>query len=779
MAVAGKGMRVVNWGIWRPAARLMQRVRFPGKMALTTVPAALAMLFLLGLFVSAEREDLVFTARERQGAAYAGAVLSAMEASDRWRYEARMAAFGEPGTQADSARQAYEQAHQRIAALQAVHGQDLSTAAAWARVEESAAASRTSTAASAEQVYASMNALAEHLTALLGVVTDHSGLSLDPELDTHHLISLALERLPDVTRRTGELRGLAGTALRAGRAESALFQRLTEARALLAADLDRAQDDLEKIASHRGASIVAVPAAALAETRTYLSTLRQTVPAADAVQGDARAFIEQANKTLGQQYAAMTDGLAKLDGLLAAREQRLMRELWSALAAVAICMVLIVFLAMGFYRAMHGGFKSLRRHLMRVAMGDLREDIDARGRDEISDLMREIAFMQDSLRQTVSQVQEASDTVVQASVEIASGTQDLSTRTEATAAALEESSAALEQTSSSVAHTAESARQASEIAVDNASVAQRGGQVMQDVVKTMERIQHSSRKIHDIIGVIDGIAFQTNILALNAAVEAARAGEQGRGFAVVAGEVRSLAQRSAEAAKEIKGLIAGSVTEVEGGMAVVQSAGKTMNEIVSHADQVRQLLQQVADGTREQSMGIGQVGQAVQDLDRNTQANAALVEETAAAATSQRQAAVRMAAQVDEFRLPGHGKHAASMVEGIDVDSIIDAHRQWKVKLRDAIEGHDTVDVATLSRDDCCALGKWIYGEGQRLASRPSFSELIERHKRFHQVAGQVGELVNRRAYREATDALAPGTPFSNATTDVVMVLSSAKRLGF
>jgi hypothetical protein len=330
-----------------------------------------------------------------------------------------------------------------------------------------------------------------------------------------------------------------------------------------------------------------------------------------------------------------------------------------------------------------------------------------------------------------------------------------------------------------VTHTAESARQASGIATDNAQVAQRGGQVMQQVVTTMERIQSSSRRINDIIGVIDGIAFQTNILALNAAVEAARAGEQGRGFAVVAAEVRNLAQRSAAAAKEIKTLISSSVADVDSGMGVVRSAGSAMGDIVEQAERVRQLLDEVAGGAREQSMGMGQIGQAVQDLDQNTQANAALVEQTATAAGVQRDAAVRMAAQVDEFRLPGTQGQAPTLVEGVDVDAYIDAHRQWKIKLRDAIEGRQQVDTATLARDDCCPLGKWIHGDGQRLSGRVSFSDLLNHHRRFHREAGAVGELVNQHRYRQAEDALAPGTPFSAATSDVVLVLATVKRLGF
>jgi methyl-accepting chemotaxis protein len=229
---------------------------------------------------------------------------------------------------------------------------------------------------------------------------------------------------------------------------------------------------------------------------------------------------------------------------------------------------------------------------------------------------------------------------------------DLSARTEQTAANLEQSAASMEQISATVRSSADHASEAAHVAAGNEALAAEGGQVMHDVVKTMESIRQSSTKISDIIGTIDGIAFQTNILALNAAVEAARAGDQGRGFAVVAAEVRSLAQRSANAAHEIKDLISGSVSQVNAGSAVVDAAGAKMAGIVQASQRLNGLLCEIANGTREQSQGIVQIGQAVNELDRMTQQNAALVEQTAAAASAMKQQATALAAEVDRFRMP-------------------------------------------------------------------------------------------------------------------------------
>jgi methyl-accepting chemotaxis protein len=266
--------------------------------------------------------------------------------------------------------------------------------------------------------------------------------------------------------------------------------------------------------------------------------------------------------------------------------------------------------------------------------------------------MLSLSEMQASLRQIVSQVRGSSESIVHASTEIASASMDLSSRTEQTAANLEESASSMEQITSTVRQTADNVELAAQAAAGNSKAAQRGGEVIDEVVTTMRDINASSQKIGDIIGVIDGIAFQTNILALNAAVEAARAGEQGRGFAVVASEVRSLAQRSAEAAKEIKTLITASVEKVEAGVKIVRGAGDTMVELVGNADRINKLLAEISTAAQEQSSGIAQVGSSVNDLDRMTQQNAALVEQTASASAALKDQAVGLAKEVARFQMP-------------------------------------------------------------------------------------------------------------------------------
>jgi methyl-accepting chemotaxis protein len=299
-------------------------------------------------------------------------------------------------------------------------------------------------------------------------------------------------------------------------------------------------------------------------------------------------------------------------------------------------------------------------HAAKIADGDLSHTVVVDRGDEMGQLLDALGKMQVKLRTIVSGVRQNAEGVATASAEISQGNNDLSARTEQQASALEETAASMEELSSTVKQNADNARQANQLAMSASTVAVSGGEVVNRVVDTMKGINDSSRRIADIIGVIDGIAFQTNILALNAAVEAARAGEQGRGFAVVASEVRSLAQRSADAAKEIKTLIATSVERVEQGTTLVDEAGTTMQEVVASIRRVTDIMGEISAASTEQSAGVAQVGEAVTQMDQATQQNAALVEESAAAAESLKGQARQLVDAVAVFRLAAHDVPAAA-----------------------------------------------------------------------------------------------------------------------
>jgi len=321
--------------------------------------------------------------------------------------------------------------------------------------------------------------------------------------------------------------------------------------------------------------------------------------------------------------------------------------LGGGLAAVFFATLLVIWIT----RAITGPLKQAVDISRSVAAGDLSLDFEAQGKNETAQLLKALKDMQGNLGGIVASVRQGSESVSIASAEIAQGNNDLSARTEAQASALEETAASMEELSSTVRQNADNAKQANQLAQSASTVAVQGGEVVAQVVDTMKGINDSSRRIADIISVIDGIAFQTNILALNAAVEAARAGEQGRGFAVVASEVRSLAGRSADAAKEIKTLIGDSVERVEKGSALVDRAGTTMTEVVASIRRVTDIMGEISAASSEQSAGVAQVGEAVTQMDQATQQNAAMVEEMAAAASSLRGQAQNLVQAVSVFKL--------------------------------------------------------------------------------------------------------------------------------
>nr|WP_315488882.1 methyl-accepting chemotaxis protein [uncultured Rhodoferax sp.] len=396
----------------------------------------------------------------------------------------------------------------------------------------------------------------------------------------------------------------------------------------------------------------------IAELRTSVIALRDKARAA---RRDGKA--EEALQILNTQYLpTMASYVASQKELVKMQEQHVLdvqadtegRRHANSMGIVAGLVVVVVLIAAGtvwLVRSIRDPLDQANEIAARIAQGDLSARISTEREDEFGNLLRSLATMNDSLGRMVDQVRLSTDNIATASAEIASGNNDLAQRTEQTSSNLQSTASSMDALTATVQNSSDNSRQASALAANASMVAQRGGEVVTQVVSTMQEIDASSKKIADIIGVIDGIAFQTNILALNAAVEAARAGEQGRGFAVVASEVRSLAQRSAAAAREIKGLIDTSVEKVESGTRLVTDAGATMEDIVQSVRRVADVIGEITAAAQSQSSGIAGVNEAIGNLDQMTQQNAALVEESAAAAESLREQADRMKESVAVFRV--------------------------------------------------------------------------------------------------------------------------------
>ena len=528
---------------------------------------------------------------------------------------------------------------------------------AWQQLEPAVAARSLPAAQSTAQHTALITSLLQTGEQLL-----HSyELQLDPDFATNALIQASLVHAPQLGEKLGVMRAQGvGFLGRGGELPpeakgllQSLRQRVVELQGDTLRNLARATE-----ASPAFAATLGAPARTLdAQITATLALADKALLQADTLTLPAQEYFDTYTRTIDALYALNAQAMQGVDEALQARIDRLRATLaWQALALLGTLVGATV-LMLVFVRSITQPVAQAVDLAHAVARGDLSGSDIAHGSNEMGRLIAALLQMRRQLTEVVGRVRQGAEGVATASAQIAQGNTDLAARTESQASALEETAASMEQMTATVRQNADSAARASELA---SGVAAQGGEVVAQVVQTMHGIHSSSGKIADIIGVIDSIAFQTNILALNAAVEAARAGEQGRGFAVVASEVRSLAQRSAGAAREIKELISASVHDVERGNALVERAGKTMEDVVTAVRRVNDIMGEISNASREQSLGVAQVGEAVSQMDQTTQQNAALVEEMAAAAASLRSQAQELVEGVAVFKL-GERPHAVAL----------------------------------------------------------------------------------------------------------------------
>ncbi len=489
-------------------------------------------------------------------------------------------------------------------------------------------------------------------------IVNATGIALDPTAAGYYLQSAVLQHMPRVTEGQGQMRARGNALLVKGSATPQDKGRLEALGSGIRVSMQAARKAIDlAIAANPalGAKVGEAMTKAVSATDEGLRMVDEKVIQAEVLNHPPAEYFAATTKTIDVQFALINIAFEALRQQLDDTVSKAQRELLLGVSAIAALTALAAWVMMVIITTTTSSVSLALRLAKGVADGDLSQQIVAKGNDEMGSLLHALASMQSSLSRVVTTVRSGSEGVATASAEIAQGNNDMSARTESQASALEQTAASMEELSGTVRQNADSARAANQLALNASGVAVKGGEVVAQVVDTMRGINASSHKISDIIQVIDGIAFQTNILALNAAVEAARAGEQGRGFAVVASEVRSLAGRSADAAKEIKMLINASVERVEHGTALVDQAGTTMTEVVSSIKRVTDIMGEISAASNEQALGVAQVGEAVKQMDEVTQQNAALVEEMAAAASSLKNQALDLVEAVSVFKLGSDG----------------------------------------------------------------------------------------------------------------------------
>jgi len=632
-------------GIWGPGIRLMRNLRFVLKATLICSMFLLPMAWLTWSYFSTLTTQADFSAKERLGIRYNQAVMSVVAATQDWR-SATLSA------QATDAQQgALKTAQAALNRIEQEVGAELHVSKAY---DSATAALAAAGQAQGEDLPRAQTEAVRALHALLLQATDGSNLTLDPDIDSYYLMDALYLRTPDLGESSANLASQGLAAMKAASLSPAQSRTLLQLLTMAQFQLDKMQTGLNKAQTFNPDLGKSLQSQALLDDSAALVALahKSLLDGQDFSPAAQSAFAAAANQAaLAQRAAGERLGQA-LDALVGARLQSLQNQRIVAAVVLALSLSAALYLFYSFFLVTRGGLLLISRHLDEMSEGDLRHRPRRPwGSDEPAKVILDLRKAYDSLHILIRKVRHAARALHSASADIASASANLGDRTESSASVLEAQATSMLNINTMVNATAERTTMAAAFAVENSLVAEKGSAVFADVVSTMREIHTSSAKINDIISVIDGIAFQTNILALNAAVEAARAGESGKGFAVVASEVRLLAQRSATAAKEIKALISASVERVGSGTALVEGAGQTMTDVVANARQINAFLGEIAAAARQQADSIGEVGYAIQALDQNTQQNAALVKQTHAAADALTSQADALQDEIANFRV--------------------------------------------------------------------------------------------------------------------------------
>ncbi|MBI5719728.1 MAG: HAMP domain-containing protein [Burkholderiales bacterium] len=638
------GASAVAGGLWGPGVRLFSRMRFVGKAAVISAFFLLVVGQSMVLFIGSAQRAIASSQLERAGIAAVAELQAAL--SDALQLRARAATGARAGAEALKGIEA------RLLATQAAfegHGVDAAPTLHFVRQSMEPLHKP---AADAEEAFAQVDGLVQQILRATATLADAASISADVDALSQKLGRAALSEGPLAAAAIGRVADLGAAAQKAGQA-SAGTRRIVSGEAYqLYKQVEQLFGRYEDIAKADAA--LQEPLAfqkAFDDVNGFMRLARRALPAEGAAPADGAPLAQAGAGATAALMQLNGRALQALDARVAARIAREQRSLAQQIGFVALCLALTGYLFHCFFLVTRHGMRELTRHVQAMARGDLQTEPHPTGRDEMAEMLRAIATMQQSLRLLIGQVRDCSSDIVAFSGEVSQGTADLSRQTEESAGRMQESAASMEAIAGRCRDTA---REVSDCAGSGRSatqLAQAGQQRIEALVARIEQLQASSLRVGDIVNLIDSIAFQTNILALNAAVEAARAGEQGRGFAVVASEVRSLAQRSAAAAREIKALVTDSCEQSRQGALAVHEAGKSITSLAGEVVAIGRKLETVSGANQEQAGNVAQVAAAIAELDQQTQRNAALVAQSRAAAASMRAKADQLASATGQFVL--------------------------------------------------------------------------------------------------------------------------------